>query len=84
VLLAVSSIRIEPLRESAHRALLAAHHAQGDYAEMVSHYRSLESLLESELGVRPATETVALMNEGGLLRGDGNSATIVPWPKGHR
>ncbi|MEU1460955.1 BTAD domain-containing putative transcriptional regulator [Streptomyces sp. NPDC005727] len=48
------SVRTEPLRESAHRAAVAAHLAEGNLIEAVRHYRSFRRLLWDELRVEPS------------------------------
>ena len=49
-----ASVRAEPLRESAHRAAVAAHLAEGNIGEAVRHYEAFSRLLEEELGVEPS------------------------------
>ncbi|MFD9339395.1 BTAD domain-containing putative transcriptional regulator [Streptomyces sp. NPDC060028] len=51
---ALTSVRIEPLRESAHRAVVSAHLAEGNVNEAVRHYRAFRRLLRDELGVEPS------------------------------
>nr|WP_308355048.1 bacterial transcriptional activator domain-containing protein [Streptomyces sp. MUM 203J] len=51
---ALTSVRTEPLRESAHRAVVAAHLAEGNVHEAVSHYVAFQHLLDEELGVPPS------------------------------
>ncbi|MEU8567423.1 BTAD domain-containing putative transcriptional regulator [Streptomyces pathocidini] len=51
---ALTSVRIEPLRESAHRAVVSAHLAEGNVAEAVRHYHAFRRLLREELGVEPS------------------------------
>jgi DNA-binding SARP family transcriptional activator len=48
-----------PLRESAHRCVMAAHAAGGNRAEALRAYQKLRRLLAQELGVDPAQETEA-------------------------
>jgi DNA-binding SARP family transcriptional activator len=48
---AYASIEIEPLRESAHLALIEAHVADGNLAEAVHQATRLEGLVNNELGV---------------------------------
>src|SRR5262249_6409243 len=50
----------DPLRESAHRALMQALAASGNYAAATQTYRDLRLLLHRELRVEPAAETSAL------------------------
>jgi DNA-binding SARP family transcriptional activator len=84
VLFAVASIRLEPLRESAHRALLHAQREQGNYAEMLAQYQALSALLSEELGVQPSRSTTDLLSAVGLLRRDGETPTIDVWANGLR
>ncbi|WP_225651932.1 AfsR/SARP family transcriptional regulator [Streptomyces pseudogriseolus] len=51
-----ASVRAEPLRESAHRAVIAAHLAEGNVGEAVRHYDAFRRLLNEELGVEPSAE----------------------------
>jgi DNA-binding SARP family transcriptional activator len=44
----------EPLRESAQRALIRAHLAEGNVGEAIRQYRSYRTLLADELGLRPS------------------------------
>ncbi|MGW0994230.1 bacterial transcriptional activator domain-containing protein [Streptomyces sp. NPDC002523] len=52
------------LRESAHRALLRAHLAEGNLAEARRAYRACEEIFERELGVIPSPATTALLGTG--------------------
>jgi DNA-binding SARP family transcriptional activator len=47
------AVRAEPLRESAHAALIRAHLAEGNQAEALRDFECYERLLKSELGLRP-------------------------------
>ncbi|QGZ51993.1 SARP family transcriptional regulator [Streptomyces sp. QHH-9511] len=51
---ALASVRIEPLRESAHRAVVSAHLAEGNLNEALRHYDAFRQLLRAELGVEPS------------------------------
>ena len=73
-----ASVRTEPLRESAHRAVVSAHLAEGNVSEAVRHYHAFRSLLNEELGVEPSPrfarmlpvrppERAAERDPGGLL-----------------
>lgn len=44
----------EPLRESAHRALISAHLAEGNRVEAIRQFRFYEALVRDELGVAPS------------------------------
>jgi DNA-binding SARP family transcriptional activator len=52
---------VEPLRESAHRALVRVHLAQGNVAEAVRAYESFRALLAADLGVEPTAQMDALV-----------------------
>lgn len=50
----LSAVAVEPLRESAHRVLVAAHLAEGNAAEALRQYDSFADLVRSELGIGPS------------------------------
>jgi DNA-binding SARP family transcriptional activator len=58
---ALTSVRGEPLRESAHRAVVAAHLAQGNVNEAVRHYRAFRRALREELGVPPSPQFTRML-----------------------
>jgi DNA-binding SARP family transcriptional activator len=72
----LAALECEPLRESAHRALVGVHLAQGNVAEAVRQYNLCRSLLETHVGVGPSQELsdmirVVMMRrqaDGGLER----------------
>ncbi|MFJ5775342.1 BTAD domain-containing putative transcriptional regulator [Streptomyces sp. NPDC093094] len=49
-----AGVRAEPLRESAHRAVVAAHLAEGNIGEAMAHYEAFRRMLDEELGVEPS------------------------------
>lgn len=49
----LAAISADPLRESAHRALIAAHLAEGNVSEAVRQYERFDRLLMRDLGLRP-------------------------------
>jgi DNA-binding SARP family transcriptional activator len=51
---AYAAVATEPLRESAHRAVVRVHLAEGNTAEAVRAYRAFRDLLDHELGVAPS------------------------------
>lgn len=51
---ALASVGMEPLRESAHRAVVSAHLAEGNLTEAVRRYDTFRGLLRRELGVEPS------------------------------
>jgi len=66
VLYAALAIEMQPLRETAHQALLEAHIAQGNLVEAHAHLEHLTALLQRELGVTPSSETRAVL-DGSML-----------------
>ncbi|WP_344012463.1 AfsR/SARP family transcriptional regulator [Streptomyces thermospinosisporus] len=56
-----ASVRAEPLRESAHRAVIAAHLAEGNVGEAVRHYDAFRKLLKEELGVEPSPQLTRML-----------------------
>lgn len=59
--LAFEAVRCEPLRESAHRAVIAVHLAQHNVVEAVREYRRFRHLLVDDLGVEPSAELAELV-----------------------
>jgi DNA-binding SARP family transcriptional activator len=51
---ALAAIRIEPLRETAHRTLIEAHLAEGNWSEACRQFRECRRLFRAELGVEPS------------------------------
>jgi DNA-binding SARP family transcriptional activator len=50
----LACVAAEPLRESAHRALIGAHLVAGNRVEALRQYRLYEALVRDELGVEPS------------------------------
>jgi DNA-binding SARP family transcriptional activator len=63
---ALAAMRLEPLRESAHYTLIRAYLGEQNLVEAARHYRTLRCLLDSELGIEPATRVTALLAAHGL------------------
>ena len=59
---AYSAVRGEPLRESAHRAVVRVHLAEGNLVEAVRAYEAFCSLLADELGVAPTRQMIDLVS----------------------
>lgn len=51
---ALAAIRLEPLRESAHRTLIEIHLAEGNWSEACRQFKRYRRLLTEELGVEPS------------------------------
>ncbi|HTB72369.1 MAG TPA: AAA family ATPase [Polyangiaceae bacterium] len=73
---ALHSLRLDPLRESTHRALMQLYAASGRRGAAVQQYRSLVSALAQELDVEPDSQTKRLHDD--ILRLD--SAGVGPKP----
>jgi DNA-binding SARP family transcriptional activator len=63
-------VAAEPLREAAHRALMATYVAAGEPARALAHYDALAAQLARELGAAPGRETRALAE---AIRGGGRA-----------
>ena len=57
----LAAVEGEPLRESAQRALIRAHLAEGNAGEALGQYRRFESLLRKELGLTPSAALRGLL-----------------------
>jgi DNA-binding SARP family transcriptional activator len=55
------AIRLEPLREASHQALIRAFLRDGDRSAALSHYEQFAALLREELGLGPDPVTTALV-----------------------
>jgi DNA-binding SARP family transcriptional activator len=66
---AYAAVRAEPLRESAHRAVVRVHLGEGNVTEAVRAFDAFRRLLYEELGVGPTEQMTRLVR--GLLQ---------PWP----
>lgn len=62
--LALTALRADPLRESAHRTVIAVHLAEGNVAEARRAFAACRALLHAELGVEPSAATAALLASG--------------------
>jgi DNA-binding SARP family transcriptional activator len=56
----LAAVRAEPLRESAHRALVKVHLSEGNWVEATRQYDNCCSLLRNELGLGPSPAMQAL------------------------
>ena len=65
-------VRLDPLREDAHRALMRLHDARGDRARALRAYHACAATLQRELGIEPSAPTRAAY-EALLLRRPGRS-----------
>jgi DNA-binding SARP family transcriptional activator len=59
---ALMAVAADPLRESAHRAVIVAHIAEGNGSEALRHYKRYRDILDTELGVSPSPRMEALID----------------------
>ena len=59
---ALAALKVDPLRESAHRTVIRAHLAEGNNAAAVRAYRECVRILDDEFGIEPTDETTALVS----------------------
>jgi DNA-binding SARP family transcriptional activator len=62
---AMESARVEPLRESANRMIIAIHLAEANAVEALRHYRFYRDLLRTELGLEPSARLAAMLPSQG-------------------
>jgi DNA-binding SARP family transcriptional activator len=58
-----AAVAADPLRESAHRALVRVHLAEGNAAEAIRQYRLFRRLLREQLGIAPSENMEELIRE---------------------
>jgi DNA-binding SARP family transcriptional activator len=58
----LAAVQVEPLRESAHRALIGMHLAEGNVVDAVRQYDACKRLMARELGARPSRQMVRLLD----------------------
>ena len=73
---ALAAIRLEPLRETAHRTLVEAHIAEGNWSEARRQFQRCRKLLREELGVEPSESIRRLLESGPIL--DTSPASAPP------
>jgi DNA-binding SARP family transcriptional activator len=59
---ALAAVAVDPLRESAHQALIRAHLAEGNRVEALRQLARLRDVLREELGVEPSVRAVDLLH----------------------
>ena len=60
---ALAALHADPLRESAHRAVIGVHLGEANYVEAIQQFERCRSVLADELGVGPSRALVAMMAE---------------------
>lgn len=58
---ALAAVRDDPLRESAHRAVISVHLGEGNTSEALRQYRRYRELLRAELGLEPSFQIKELV-----------------------
>ena len=58
---ALAAVKAEPLRETAHAALIRVHLAEGNQAEALAAFERFRELLQAELGLEPSPMLQALV-----------------------
>lgn len=64
ILAALAAVAADPLRESAHRAVIKVHLAEGNVAEAIRQLRRCERLMLDEVGVPPSSRLAELIHQG--------------------
>jgi DNA-binding SARP family transcriptional activator len=64
---ALAALQADPLRESAHRAVISVHIAEGNFAVALQQYDVCRRLMRAEMGVLPSHSLRALMSQSGSL-----------------
>ena len=62
----LAAVNEEPLRESAHRALIKAHLAEGNPGEAIRQYRLYAQLLHDELNLEPSARIIEIIRGLGI------------------
>jgi DNA-binding SARP family transcriptional activator len=76
---ALAAIRLEPLRESAHRTLIEMHLAEGNRSEAWRQFQRCRRLLREELGVEPSDSIRFLFERRpGAVRLPSSADALVP------
>jgi len=63
VLAGLAAVDREPLRESAHRALMKVHLAEGNLGEAIRRYQQYEKIAARDLGVAPSPQMRSLLSQ---------------------
>jgi DNA-binding SARP family transcriptional activator len=61
IAVALAAVHNEPLRESAHRAVISVHLAEGNRSDALRHYAYYRRLVTGELGIEPSTRMETLV-----------------------
>jgi DNA-binding SARP family transcriptional activator len=64
----LAALRAEPLRETAHRAMIGVHLAEGNVGEALRQYNHCKRQMAQALGMQPSRETAQLLEHGVAAR----------------
>jgi len=78
---AMAAVRLDPLRDRAHRALLRVHLADGNEVEALRHYESFRAQLRREMGLAPSRAARELMQSLLAARGPTASSRRATYPQ---
>ena len=78
---AMLAVGAEPLRESAQRALVEAHLAEGNIGEARRSYLAYRAVLRRELAVEPSADLVALVGTSPMRPGATRPDHVVPFER---
>jgi DNA-binding SARP family transcriptional activator len=70
VIAALAAIRAEPLRESAHGALIKVFLAEGNQMEALEGFNRYRAMLMTELGIEPTAQLTGLVSSLGRRHTD--------------
>jgi DNA-binding SARP family transcriptional activator len=70
VIAALAAIRAEPLRESAHGALIKVFLAEGNQMEALEGFNRYRTMLMTELGIEPTAQLTSLVSNLGRRHSD--------------
>ncbi|WP_435599758.1 AfsR/SARP family transcriptional regulator [Streptomyces sp. C10-9-1] len=73
-----AGVRAEPLRESAHRAVVSVHLAEGNLHEAIRHYCAYRRLVLDELGVEPSPRFTRLLSAFPSLSPPAGNGGVTP------
>ncbi len=76
VALSQQLLKIEPLDESAHRAIMITHWRNGNHAAAIEQYQACLNLLQNELAAEPSDQTRSLYER--IQRGDAPTTQHLP------
>lgn len=77
---ALAVVRAEPLRESAHRALVMVHLQERNYREALRQHQRCRAVLQDELGIDPSSQLQDLIFRSKPAPRSRDAAITPPMP----